>query len=79
MITNGDAKNIHTKKVVIFEAPTLYMCTLLLFQTINFLLFFLTTLLHIQDVPRGAKTHLGAAHTHFESCYAPFGLRTDTA
>jgi hypothetical protein len=28
------------------------MCTLLLFQTINCLLFFLTTLLHIQDVPR---------------------------
>ncbi len=39
------------------------------------LLFFLTTLLPIQDVPRGAKTHLGAAHTHFESY---FGLRTVT-
>jgi hypothetical protein len=40
--------------------------------------FFLTTLLHIQDVSRGAKTHLGAAHTHFELCYARFGLGMDT-
>jgi len=38
----------------------------------------LTTLLPIQDVPRAAKTHLGAAHTHSESCYARFGLGTDT-
>jgi hypothetical protein len=28
--------------------------------------------------PRCAKTHLGAAHTHFESRYARFGLGTDT-
>jgi len=38
------------------------------------LVFSQTALLPAQDVSSGAQTHLGAAHTHFGSCYACSGL-----
>ncbi len=36
--------------------------------------FSLIPILPAQDMSVGAQTHLGAAHTHFGSCYGGFGL-----
>ncbi len=38
--------------------------------------FSLIAILPAQEMSVGAQTHLGAAHTHFGSCYGGFGLAT---